>query len=153
MTGMSKSIIEPQKVPPINLEIYNQKRGSFLPDRVVESTSGYKCIQFAILPYRQPLSGILDCSPSGKPILLAPSMQDEVSLTKLQVTSMHMTKLIKYIFLWATLIRIQPPDLQTISKGKDKKWLNESYHFKLDISNSHKFTYVIYGVKNMAVFL
>ena len=81
MTGTSISIIQPQKVKPIDLETPEdqlEKRSISFRQKGFNpllATGVYSSIYCSMAT---PLSGILDCFPSGSPILLAPSMQGEV---------------------------------------------------------------------------
>ena len=81
MNGMNKFIIEPQKVAPVDLEMprdYLEKR-SMSPKQEgfdIHPATGAYSSQYCSMA--APLSGNLDCLPSGNPVLFAPSVQSKI---------------------------------------------------------------------------
>ena len=92
MTGMSKSIIEPHKVAPLDLEMledYLEKR-SMSPRQ--EGFNPYLAIGEYTQQYysmASPLSGIPDYFPLGNPVFMAPSIQGNIFIN--QITGEQIT--------------------------------------------------------------
>ena len=101
MTGLSKSIIEPQKIAPINLETPEDqvemrsisiRQKGFNPHLATCAYSLLYCCTATVL------SGISDCLPSQKPVLLAPNVQGGVLSIRLQVIYINMIMLTNNLF-------------------------------------------------------
>ena len=98
MTGLVKSIIQPQNVAPTNLETpEDQKEMRSISPRQEGfnphlATNTYSSLYFST---SMVLSDILDCLPSDNSVLLAPCVQDEV----LWVMHIHMIMPTNYLFL------------------------------------------------------
>ena len=116
ITGLSKAIIKPQKVAPINLETpkdqlekrsISYRKEGFNPHSTTGMYSSLHCCTATVI------FGILDCLPSGNPVLFVSSIQGDIFTDQSDI----------YIYIIGNIDHDTAADLQRCLKDKKHKWL------------------------------
>ena len=120
---MSKSIIKPQTVTPVDLEMpeYHLVKRSMSPRQV--GVHPHPSIGVYSLLYSStaaPLSGIVDCLLSGNPMLLALSMRGEVFIDQITGDIYTYDQTSKLLISTGDIDKNTTVDLQQFLKDKDK---------------------------------
>ena len=129
ITGTSKSIIEPQNLAPVDLEIPEDQleKGSISPRQEgVNSHLATGAYTSLYCSTATPLSGILDCFPSGNPVMSPPSLQEEVFIDQTTGDIYTYDQPNKLFISIGYIDQNTAADLQQFLKVKDQKQLNAS---------------------------